>query len=260
MDYKEYISVLGKVIPFQEKYAPSYLDIKISRTDGVILRRLLDYEMQHGPFSVYKIYSFFKKALMHPISYKNTHQWIQKLYSLGVIEEIFGNYARGARFYRISTGGWLQLILDYTLGSTWYEQALVKYYDQNIFFKTFILPYFEIDTVKTLKWLGLHLYLRDCCEATILYLEEVQDRDWLSTKIHSEEEFKIWDIDLEVKVFFYKLIVEIVEKLSIYNRYYPRARKELIDTLSRDKKFLEAIKVVRNDFDSSYERLCHELR
>ena len=152
--------------------ADTYLDIKISRTDGTILRRILDYEMESGPFSVYKIYSYFKKALRYPKSYKNTHQWIQKLYSLGMIEEVYGNYARGARFYRISTGGWLNLILDGIFRSTWYEKVLIKFYDQNIFFKTFILPYFEIDTVKTLKTgLGLDLYLIICCEATILWLE-----------------------------------------------------------------------------------------
>ena len=137
------------------------------------------------------------------------------------------------------------------------SKSLVKYYDQNIFFKTFILPYFEIHTVKALKWLGLDLYLIDCCEATILWLEEIS-REWLTKKLQSEEELKIWGIDLEVKVFFYKLIVEIAERLSIDYRY-PRARKEFIGTLSRDKKFLKAIKAARIDFDSSYERLIHEL-
>jgi hypothetical protein len=135
VDYRGYISAIEKIIPYKEKYSPSYLDIKISRTDGAILRRLLYYEMESGPFSVYKIYTYFKKALMHPISYKNTHQWIQKLYSLGMIEEVYGNYARGARFYRISTGGWLNLILDGTLSSIRYEQALIKFYDQNIFLR-----------------------------------------------------------------------------------------------------------------------------
>jgi hypothetical protein len=259
MDYKQYISALEKVIPYKEKYAPSYLDAEIiSRTDRTILRRLLDYEMENGSFSVYKIYSYFKKALMHPKSYKNTHQWIQRLYSLGMIEEVYGNYARGARFYRISTGGWLNLILDATFRYTGYEQALIKFYDQNIFFKTFVLPYFEIDTVKTLKTgLGLDLYLINCCEATILWLEEV-DREWLTEELQSEEELEIWDLDLEVKAFFYKSIVEITKKLSI-DYYHPGVRKELIDTLSRDIKFLEAIKVARNEFDSSYERLYHEL-
>jgi hypothetical protein len=260
VDYKGYISAVFNSVPTKGKYAPSYLDTEIiSRTDLTILRRLLLYEMESGPFSVYKIYSYFKRALANPKAYKNVHQWIQKLYSLGMIEEVYGNYARGARFYRISTGGWLKLILDATFMYIGYGEALIKYYDQNIFFKTFILPYFEIDTVRyhLKRSLGLDLYLIDCCEATIIFLEEV-NREWLTKKLQSEEELKIWDIDLEVKAFLYKSIVEIAKKLSI-DYYHPRVRKELIDTLSRDKKFMEAIKQARNDFDSSYERLLHEL-
>src|SRR6266496_433102 len=100
MDYKRYISSLAD---------SSY--VELTDSDLTILRRLLRYEMENGPFSVYKIYSDFKNA-PKPRAYKVVHQRLQKLYSQGVIEEIHGSYPRGAKFYKISNGGWLNLIMD----------------------------------------------------------------------------------------------------------------------------------------------------
>lgn len=68
-------------------------------------------------------------------------------------------------------------------------------------------------------------------------------REWLTEKIHSDEELEIWDIDIEVKAFLYKSIVEVAKTQSV-DHYHPRVRKELI-TISGDKKFMEAIKGTR---------------
>jgi hypothetical protein len=254
MDYNGYILAVLDSIPAKE----------ITKTDLTILRRLLVYETENGPFSVYKIYSYFKTQLGCPKSYKNTHQLIQKLYSLSMIEEVYGNYARGARFYRISTSGWLKLILKMTFHYTGYEQALVKYYDQNIFFKTFIFPYFEQDTIRYryLKdILHLDFYLRDCCQETILFLrnfpKEGVDKEEVIKNLQSGKKYLLnLFLDLEVKAFLNKTVMDMAN----IDYYHPSLRKEVIDVLSRDKKFLEAIKEARNDFDSCYERLLHELR
>jgi hypothetical protein len=236
MDSKGYISALVNVSR-----------VELSRTDFFILRRLLEYEIDNGPFSVYKIYSSFKKTLRKPKAYKNVHQWIQKLYSLDMIEEVPGSYPRGAKFYRISNGGWLNLIIDGTLRFTGYEQALIKYYDQNIFFKTFIVPYFEIDTVKYFSGPGSFLvyYLIDCCEATIIYLETVH-KEWLTEKLQSQEILEAVDIDLEVKSFLMRFVMEVADKY-----YYPPK----LHVLSQDKKFVKALKDARSDFEECYERL-----
>jgi hypothetical protein len=119
-----------------------------------------------GGFSVYEIYSYMKTR-GSSMAYKNVHQKVHKLLSLGLIEEIGTGYVlHGAKYYQLSLNGWVNLILNSEYSS--FQAALKQYYDKNIIFKTFIYPYFELETILFfLNVLELNTYLRNCCQTTI---------------------------------------------------------------------------------------------
>jgi hypothetical protein len=82
--------------------------------------------------------------------------------------------------------------------------------------------------------------LIDCCEATISY-SETTDEEWVIEKLHSEKMLEAVDIDIEVKSFLMRFVMEWV-------RLYSFASKGL-HVLSQDKKYAKALKDARKDFE-----------
>ena len=109
MDYKAYISEVSDVC-----------DVKLTDSMLRYMELILRFEAKFGPFSVYKLCKFLKGALEEPIAYKNVHTNVQKLYVLGLIQELAGHFSRGAKFYKLSNRGWFNLIKHDTLYSSSY--------------------------------------------------------------------------------------------------------------------------------------------
>jgi hypothetical protein len=151
-------------------YQHDFREVKMTEGDLAFLTQQvlkLDYKGYiKDHFSVYKIYSEIKKA-GSSMAYKNVHQKVHKILSLGLIEEVGTGYVlHGARYYQISPNGWLNLIL--TSEDPWIKHAIKKYYNKNIIFKTFLYPYFELETIMfSLDYVELCTYLRNCCHTTI---------------------------------------------------------------------------------------------
>ena len=96
-------------------YQHDFREVKMTEGDLAFLTQQvlkLDYKGYiKDHFSVYKIYSEIKKA-GSSMAYKNVHQKVHKILSLGLIEEVGTGYVlHGARYYQISPNGWLNLIL-----------------------------------------------------------------------------------------------------------------------------------------------------
>lgn len=77
------------------------------------------------------------------MAYKNVHQKLQKLFSLGLLQEVEHNKRsfHGARFYKVSPKGWFNLLINSStlLPSSIapsIEKAVRKYYSKNIIFET----------------------------------------------------------------------------------------------------------------------------
>jgi hypothetical protein len=162
MDYSEYMMAA---------YYNNFKEVKMTEGDlSFLTEQVITSDSKEGPFSAYKIYSKIKKE-GSSLAYKNVHQKVHKLLSLGLIEEVETGYIlHGAKYYQISPNGWLNLILK---SEDPYLQAVKKYYDKNIIFKTFVYPYFELETIMYfLNYLELNAYLRNCCQTTVRIMNQ----------------------------------------------------------------------------------------
>jgi hypothetical protein len=249
MDYNEYISVAKR----------KFKEVKVTDNDiDFLINNLLQWELKHGSFSTYKIYSHLKD-MEDFIAYKNVHLKIRKLFSCGLIEEVEGKYFHGAKFYRISPNGWFNLILrgvfNYALIC---KPAITKYYNDNIIFKTFIFPYFEIETLRHFSDSTIGMYLYDCCQTTLLSIEalkpdgekifEVSREKRLERIINDKYIMDIIDVnesitdelDLQIKSFLFEQIITNSRMQSV---------------LSKDKKFMAAIEDIEKEFRTEYNKV-----
>jgi hypothetical protein len=242
MDYSEYISAISNV-----------KEIQLGESDLDHFGILLEYETEEGPFSIYKIYSYYKKKRKKPYAYKNVHQKTQKLFSLGLIEKVKRDTLRGAIFYRLSVNGWYNVIMNRMLNHGPYQKAITKFFDKNIFFKTFLYPYFEPKTVEYyLKkyWIPFLKHLENCCAWTLEY-SELKKRNVKMTQ-EGIDITLIDSLELVVKTFLIRLAMDSV---SMHRRYQSERTFGLLSILSNDKKFLEALKNTKIGFEKSYEML-----
>jgi hypothetical protein len=250
MDYNEYISAVSKV-----------KEIQLGESDLNHFGVLLEYETEEGLFSIYKIYSYYKrKRMKHAYAYKNIHQKTQKLFSLGLIEEVKGKILslHGAKFYRLSVNGWFNVIMKRLFRYSGYEKAIIKFLDKNIFFKTFLYPYFEPKTVEYyLKkyWIPFLKHLENCCAWTLEY-SELKKRNVKMTQ-EGIDITLIDSLDLVVKTFLIRLAMD---SFSMHRRYQSERTLGLLSILSNDKKFLEALKNTKIGFEKSYEMLIGTAR
>jgi hypothetical protein len=167
MDYTGYISAV---------YENNVREVDIPKNDlDFFVQELFKFELFHGPFSVYKIHSRLKQE-GDSIAYKNVHQKMHKILSLGLIEEVserreFDNL-HAAKYYQISLNGWVNLILKGAMKySPACKRAIRTYYYKNIIFKTFLYPFFRIETLLTFNDLEIGAFLMDCCIETIYNVE-----------------------------------------------------------------------------------------
>ncbi|HEY9385850.1 MAG TPA: hypothetical protein VIP70_02330 [Nitrososphaeraceae archaeon] len=255
MDYSGYISAA---------YKYDFKKVKITENDyDFFFSELLEWELKFGPFSVYKIYSQMKKQ-GDSIAYKNVHQKIQKIFSLGLIEEVEGKYLHGAKFYRISPKGWVNLIINGALTySRIRRQVITKYYNTNIILKTFLYPYFEAETIHYLDDVS---YLWECCEITLETMESLEP---------SEEDIRLGRVRVlpksEQPKFIEKDYPDEFSKKTIATRLDFKVKSFLLEQvianketgmasiLSRDEKFMNAIEDMEKEFHLAYNRLI-ELR
>jgi len=249
MDYNEYISVAKR----------KFKEVKVTDNDiDFLIDNLLQWELKHGSFSAYKIYSHLKD-IEDFIAYKNVHLKIRKMFSCGLIEEVEGKYFHGAKFYRISPNGWFNLILRGVFNyAPICKLAITKYYDDNIIFKTFIYPYFEKKTLRQFPDSTIGLYLYNCCQTTVLSIEawkpdgekifEVSEDKILEDIIKGKYSMGILDInesiadelDLQIKSFLFEQIITNSRMQSV---------------LSKDKKFMAAIENIEKQFRREYSKL-----
>lgn len=97
------------------------------------------------------------------------HQKVHKILTLGLIKETREIFAEhGAKYYKISLNGWFNLIVQGTFYPNYmYELAIKHNYDSNMIFRTFLSPFFELQTLTRLDSLDVNTYLQNCCRTTI---------------------------------------------------------------------------------------------
>jgi len=109
-----------------------------------------------------------------PASYKNTHKRVKRLAQLKLIEEIKGNYERGARYFRISTYGRIASLAKFSSDTPDY----IRKHKSEIVFQHLLFQFFEEETIDSFSSLkeyptvDIGDYLQDCCSITISVCKE----------------------------------------------------------------------------------------
>ncbi|PWU82147.1 MAG: hypothetical protein DLM72_03320 [Candidatus Nitrosopolaris wilkensis] len=282
MDYSGYISTVLR---------NNVKRISIRDLDRKFLEnQLLCQELFYGPFSIYNIHSLFKKSGVS-IAYKNVHQKVHRVLSLGLLEETRGPYSvHAAKFYRLSLNGWINLIAEGTLTPDYiYEPAIKRYYNTNIIFRTFLYPFFELETLTSLESTDVGTYLENCCETTIRGINVLKitnkDPSFLSRSRrfygivcplrYREREYadkqssiakmmgEIIDYSEVEKIGATKKAIDRISylldlqlKSFLFEQVMKNAaKKEIQSVLSKDRKFVASIQDLGKEFTKNHDRL-----
>lgn len=177
--------------------------------EKIVLGETEDYFLQMicvFPNSAYGVYSALKKDNLSkgPMAYKNVHARIQRLYEIGLIEQMAGDFSRNAIKYRVTTRGLFQILLTHTPSS-----GTLEMYKDNIILSTILYQFFEVETIRRFNTMprgaALRSYVQKCCEKILQKLEEFR----VLPHLHKEEylETEIDDlIKSEVKNFLFQII------------------------------------------------------
>lgn len=259
MEYEEYMSKVYRV-----------KEMKLSKYEKIWLNIAMRYEYKKGQFSIWDISKeCYKKD--YKSKYKVTHNGIQKLFSLQLVEEVEGKFSRGKRVYILSTNGWFNAILNDLFYSSYNTQIIEKFYETNIFFKTFLYPYFELSTIKAIQSLLFVNYLKECCETTIqLLYERNLDK---ATPDQIEQIFRNFGYDELESVIHSFLLKLLIDMTNMHNSYKNKTfsakivskEGKIIDSriakwdggylkiLSNDKKFLVSMEKTKKKFLECYK-------
>ena len=165
MDHTGYISAIS-----------IYKPISLGKTEEQFLEEIKKY----GKISVYQLFKNRKKeedkiSIVKQMAYKNVHKRVKRLLDLNLIEEIKGNFERGAKYYQITTFGIITLIIT----NHFFNKKDMIVLKDNIIFKTLIFQYFEEKTIKMLTnqlEYKLNEYLQHCCRLTSDICQEFQKK------------------------------------------------------------------------------------
>ncbi|MFZ0513261.1 MAG: hypothetical protein WAM14_16750 [Candidatus Nitrosopolaris sp.] len=230
--------------------------------------------------------SFFKiMNAYHPASYlklrrhrepynKDEHNAIKRLqeYNLVEVQDKRKSFLGSETFYVLTTYG-LFYIFSNLLS---YPPQLLTRYQRNIVLNTLLFQYFEVDTIErsTARFYSvITQYLQECCRTTLHRINTIKKSTAAPpTNMNvkdGERHAKILESDLQwhAKVIAFKLgvmysesnILVMVNSDDVVNDSATVAMYDLESTmktiLSKDKRFMQLLKVVQGDFGYGYKEL-----
>ena len=169
MEYYEYISSVSNV-----KY------VKLTVSEAEWLKFIMIYEAENYPYSAYdlckRLNEYNRRDGDKETAYKVAHQRTAKLLDLKLLRLVKGNYRRGAIKYRLSIDGWFNIFLNNLF--RWPDEEIQdlkiieKFYEDNILFKTFLYPNFDIETIRAVHnspeiAFTFVDFLTSCCDHTL---------------------------------------------------------------------------------------------
>jgi hypothetical protein len=160
---------------------------------GDVEFKILGYFVENGStFSTYQIFKMFNTAKTTsgtrktPASYKNTHKRVKRLAQLRLIEEIKGDFERGAKHYRATTYG----LMSYVGRIITESDDHIKHNKKDIAIQCLLLQFFEEKTIDSFNLLKafpageIADYLHDCCAVTI----DICKEEWNKIKRYQIED------------------------------------------------------------------------
>jgi len=250
--------------------------------------------------SAYGIFLFLKNMgkeqqdlfRIKPMAYKNVHERIKRLNSLGLISEVKGNFKRNAIRYSITSRGIFQLFLSAKDDTFTFTRLLKPEYSQNLVLKTILYQYFDLDTIKSFTKIEepfdfalarssiISNYLMRCCEAILTEVESRRDdleteeekyfaQLWREVSFITEREIR----NLILLILSYSIQEEEQDRIrirtkyrsfSIYVKDHDQERREStigkksqlipISIFQKDEKFIKLLKEFKSGFDKAYEK------
>jgi hypothetical protein len=222
-----------------------------------------------GPTTAYNICLSIEstKALQKhvPVSYenvrkkyKNVYKRVVRLYKLGLIEEVVGNFPRGAKPYRLTSHGLFEYLL-LGLGPS-VPRSILDTYKDDVIIEYTLYRYFELDTLKEFRDVAMAFvggYLRRCCESILRKIEGYRYTikkldEWKESGFEYDLELLSADIDQsirdEIRTFSFQIATS--------SNYEEKGNEDLdstlfpVLTLVRDKKFMKVLGEIKDDFDT----------
>jgi hypothetical protein len=274
--YMDTLGYIFEIFPPDKRY-------RISDLDVIFLQFI-----REGTTSAYQIFSRLKKE-QFPVSYKNVHRRIQKLFDSNMIEEIKTQYGfkHGARNFRLTTRG-LVYVFSEVVHPTKLKILLSYYYD-NTLFRTFLYPILEANTIKSATYSLSRLienYLEECCSITryaldrmTKYVKDVYPGDPYRTQVEIRAMPPIrvleYQLNWHVQSFILKLAfmtndvidwwwipsqhvnAESRRRFSSMEKIRCMAndKMETYALLANDKKFMKALGIVEKRFSAGYNTI-----
>jgi hypothetical protein len=173
-----------------------------------------------------------------PASYKNIHKRVKRILQLNLIEEIIGQFERGAKHYRVSTYG----LICYAGRTITESDNHIKHNKKNIAIQS-LLQFFEeksIDSfilVKTFPAREIRDYLRDCCAVTI----DICNEEWNKIKRYQIEDILPSD--------------EVIQKYMSYLDGKKVNQSILNEVIEYEKRLLN-----KSQSDENLRLIYHEFR
>jgi hypothetical protein len=244
MDLRGYISDFLKSEP-----------IALDGTDEFFLWHILV-----GYTSAYKLHSFLKtwEGPAESMAYKNVHRRVRRLFQARLLEEKkrVGGYKHGAINYRLTSRG-LVYIFSETLTPKNIHEIMTNY-PTNSLFNTFIYPFFEKTTLErsteTLNHLLMN-YIEMCSYHTRYFLDPEKFAYYQDSP---EPMIEVLEFQLKCDLIFFLLRAATVREGLIGWREsdkIPTDRNETFELLSRDRKFMSALKEYGAEICKGYKTI-----
>ena len=214
-------------------------------------------------------------------AYKNEHKRVKRLKELKLIEEVSGNYPKGAKPYKLTTTGLFQYLLLGGLEAppTSSKTSTFTMSRENIIMQLLLYQYFEEDTIMKFNNIAIDLlgsYLRKCCEAIINNLEggmlelftsyspiENSNTNKPGKYERLKNSSQVWsllrDVEYTIKNEMRNFVYEIIRESAYdYSDFFSTGNIDWINehrstfpvpVLIKDKKFMEVFNDVKLDFD-----------
>lgn len=222
-----------------------------------------------GPITAYRICSRIEETISlqqkRPViydnvrkRYKNVHKRVGRLHDLELIQEVKGDFPKKAKPYKLTSQGLFQYLL---LGlAPTLPRSIFDTYKNDIIIESVLYRYFELATISEFSDVALSFvrgYLRKCCEAILRNVESSRRMtkkltEWKNSKYEYDIELLSADIDQSIRDEIRTLLFQIVT-LSGYDEMGREANDSALFPvlrLVRDKKFMQVLNEMRNDFNN----------
>lgn len=210
------------------------------------------------PTSAYGLWRILEtNRAKHKMAYKNVHKRVKRLYELGLLQEVKGDFQRNAKPYRLTSRGLFEMLLvPYRPGFP--NPDICNNYRDDLVVKNILYQYFEPESIvnfglQALSWLGV--YMTKCCEAILRNVEYFREaikmvREGKNSEFEYDSELLAADIDQSIRDEIRNLIFQIVT-LSGYDKMGRKSHHGTIFpvlTLVRDRKFMKVLGEMKDDF------------